>query len=342
MQTQITTVVTLALLLLATGAETAQQRPYDRVRVDAKTNSSTGGVGKDTNFDVLAGETLIITADARRRWSAGPDTPYSRKSTADGLGRLSQHTQFGLTANFGALVGRIGSGPFFLVGARYRGRATQTGRLRLYYWDSNSADNSGSIRVKIQATGGSCATIKAHHDRLARANGVMGAGRGQTVAAKLALVKARIARLSVAQDSIEGAMRKTEAGVTALEKLSKQNDDRSTFDAPAKGGVKAVSYGALQALKTAASKAILGWVGVAADLAESTGRAMDKAETAKNLAGFLAQSNLNTRALYDMHIALSADIRTELARERALTALGAQLAELYARWSACVTASQVR
>lgn len=342
MRTLLSILAILISMILPRAAQAAADRPYDHVSVDARANSSTGGVGKDTNFDVLAGETLQITADPRQRWSAGPDTPYNRKSNADGLGRLSQHTQAELTANFGALVGRIGSGAYFLVGTSYRAKATETGRLHLYYWDSNNADNTGSISVKIRATGGSCRQLKAHHDRLAKAHGVMGGGRGQTVATKLAAVRSRIARLESAQDMIEAALRKTEAGAAELERLEKQNKQRSTVDAPSKSGTKAVSYGALQALKTAAAKKLLGWIGVVADIAESTGRTLDKAETARHLAEFLARSQLHVRELNKLHTALSADIRTEEREARKLRTLKALLDELYARWSECVAAKRRR
>ncbi len=342
MRTALPILAVLIAVAIPNAAQASQHRPYDNVVVHAKANSSTGGVGKDTNFDVLAGETLVISVDSRHRWSAGANTPYNRRSNADGLTRLIQHTQAGLTANFGSLVGRIGSGAYFLVGTSYRGKATNAGRLYLSYWDSNNVDNAGSIGVKIRASGGSCRSLKAHHDELAKLHGVMGAGRGQTVANKLAVARARIARLGTAQDRIESALRKTEAGIAELERLNKQNETRSTVDAPAKAGTKAASFAALRALKTVAAKKLLGWVGVAADVVESSGRSVDKAETAKHLDEYFTHSNLHARELNRLHAALSVDIRTEEARAAQLEALKDLLDELYARWFKCVQARRGR
>ena len=62
-------------------------------------------------------------------------------------------TNFGLYGQFayGALVGQIGNGGLFLVGTNYQGVAAQAGALKLFYWDSNSSDNSGFVSASISA-----------------------------------------------------------------------------------------------------------------------------------------------------------------------------------------------
>ena len=55
-------------------------------------------------------------------------------------------TQGGLTAPYGTLVGQI-DGVFAPLGTSFSGPAWATGTLSLFYWDSNNADNSDSVRV---------------------------------------------------------------------------------------------------------------------------------------------------------------------------------------------------
>jgi hypothetical protein len=60
------------------------------------------------------------------------------------------HSQGGLSAPFGTLVGQLGS-TFFKLGTNFSGVAPIGGTLRLYYWDSNSGDNSGTIVANVSA-----------------------------------------------------------------------------------------------------------------------------------------------------------------------------------------------
>ena len=117
-------------------------------------NCSIGGIGADTGIQLSAGSNLLISVDPNATWSAGSDQPCTRRSNANGLTDCyGQYSSDGLTANYGALVGKIGGGPYFVVGTNFNGRVNQAGLLRLYYWDSASIDNSGTIiaRVEVQA-----------------------------------------------------------------------------------------------------------------------------------------------------------------------------------------------
>ncbi|MGZ3409729.1 MAG: PEP-CTERM sorting domain-containing protein [Xanthobacteraceae bacterium] len=60
-------------------------------------------------------------------------------------------TQGGLTAPFGALVGRIAGGNFFLIGTNFSSVATATGVLQLFYFDSNFHDNTDKITADVIA-----------------------------------------------------------------------------------------------------------------------------------------------------------------------------------------------
>lgn len=140
--------------------------------VDALANSTNGGSGQET-FALVAGQQFSVSVDSNDLWNAGA---LPRWSNADGLtGNLyystgttdsqvgsyldgvligqnfGSRTQGGLTAAYGTLVGQIGSGNFFKIGTSYAGTAASSGMLKLYYFDSNSGDNSGSILAQVTA-----------------------------------------------------------------------------------------------------------------------------------------------------------------------------------------------
>ena len=138
---------TLALPLAAPALAATVTRD-----VKAKEHSSTPGLGLATGIQVKAGDTLSIFADPRDFWSLGSEDPCTRTSDANGLTACyGMYTQGNLTANYGTLVGRIGTGAFFVVGTLFDKTVTETGELFLYAWDSNDFDNSDSIQVTISA-----------------------------------------------------------------------------------------------------------------------------------------------------------------------------------------------
>jgi hypothetical protein len=137
--------------------------------VEALANSSSGsGVGLDTGITLSAGQAFSVTVNSNDLWSAGA---LPRWSNADGLthnlfatgsddsgepsGTLigidfGLHTQHGLSAPFGTLVGEL-SGTFFVLGTSFSGAAPASGTLKLYYWDSNNSDNTGSVLADVRA-----------------------------------------------------------------------------------------------------------------------------------------------------------------------------------------------
>jgi hypothetical protein len=140
------------------------------VDVFAQANSSTGGAGALTGVFLTLGQAFTVSAGLDDLWSAG-DLP--RWSNADGLtgDRFATGTdesgeaantkigqnfgtweQFSFSAPYGSLVGRIGSGDFFLVGTNFSDTANASGPLAPYYWDSNNGDNTGSIAANISAS----------------------------------------------------------------------------------------------------------------------------------------------------------------------------------------------
>ena len=131
--------------------------PIDVV-VDALLNSSSGtGVDRDTGLDLVAGDRLRSTVDALDCWSAGADPRVSNANGLDGLSpapcqptaNFGLHSQDGESFPFGALVGRIGAGDWFMLGTSFDEIVTETGRLFLVYWDSNNGDNTGFVTASL-------------------------------------------------------------------------------------------------------------------------------------------------------------------------------------------------
>ena len=142
----------LAVLLSPMGAN-ADIISVDVMALDHSYNSSEG-TGLDTGVDIEIGDVLTMVATGC--WSAGVN---NRISDADGLVGpnpcsgdaldFGLYTSSGLSAHFGSLVGKIGSGSFFIVGTTFSEITTTAGRLYLYYWDTFTPDNSGSVNVQI-------------------------------------------------------------------------------------------------------------------------------------------------------------------------------------------------
>ena len=147
-------------LAMASGAHAAT------IVVDARANSSTGGVGALTGLTLTLNQIFHVSVDPGDLWNAG--TP-PRWSNADGLthdlyatgtddsgaaaGTLIGNNRGlyavgGFSAPYGSLVGSIG-GVFHLLGTSFNGPAWNTGALTLLYWDSNNFDNSQYITARV-------------------------------------------------------------------------------------------------------------------------------------------------------------------------------------------------
>ena len=150
-------------LMLMTLTANAAVIEFD---VDAKANSSTGGIGLDTGLTYNAGDTISGFVNASDLWNAGP---LPRWSNADGLitdlfatesddsaeaegtkigQAFSDYTQDGFTFAYGTLVGKINS-TYFELGTSFDVVSTEAGALSLYYWDSNNSDNTEFVTVNI-------------------------------------------------------------------------------------------------------------------------------------------------------------------------------------------------
>jgi len=138
-------------LALASLVSTAASALPVTVVVDAVTPI---GSWVDTGVTLSAGQTYNFSVvDPATTWSAGSDLPYSRSSTANGIDPVAsgygQWTEYGFTANYGALVGELGS-TYFLIGTSLTATGL-SGDLKVGYWDSYYGDNSGAQTLTISA-----------------------------------------------------------------------------------------------------------------------------------------------------------------------------------------------
>lgn len=155
--------------ILLIAAATVASSAHAAYVVDAKLNSVNGGTGLST-LSFNENDQFSVSVDVTDLWSAG-DLP--RWSNADGIptttplvatlgdetglppgtvigSYASQYTYAGKTWNYGTLVGQIGGGEFFRIGAGTNlFTANATGVLKLFYWDSNASDNSGFVTAQV-------------------------------------------------------------------------------------------------------------------------------------------------------------------------------------------------
>ena len=161
-------VITLAAIFALSVPVESMATTYT---VDALANATTGGTG--VSASVISGQSFTITVNPLDLWNAGAlprwsnadgitgsdllatgaadtngDNPSVAAGTVIGSNTFGDWTQNGLTAPFGSLVGQFGSGSFFKIGTNYTGIATDS-ILKLFYFDSYSPDNSGSVIADI-------------------------------------------------------------------------------------------------------------------------------------------------------------------------------------------------
>jgi hypothetical protein len=131
--------------------------PNSVFRVSAKLHSVSVGTGLDTGIALRPGQLLQISVDPNDTWSAGV---LDRESNANGLsnplgGNYGLHLRGGQSFLFGSLVGSLDGGrTFFGVGTNLTMTILTAGTLTLYYWDSNDADNTGIVEVRVNVYSG--------------------------------------------------------------------------------------------------------------------------------------------------------------------------------------------
>lgn len=143
--------------------------------VKALENSTSGGAGLAVG-SFTVGDAFTVSVNPLDLWNAGAPP---RWSNADGLtgplaatgladtngdnpgvsagvnisANFGNWVQGGLSAPYGTLVGEWGNsvGTYFAIGTNYAGVAADSS-LNLYYFDSNSGDNTGSILADVNVT----------------------------------------------------------------------------------------------------------------------------------------------------------------------------------------------
>jgi hypothetical protein len=153
----------LAVLVVGTGSANATTFNVDALlnstNIDGGGNVTGTGLATGLFFD--NGDSFTSSAAVNDLWSAGPnDSDGVRDSNADGLNGIPPFgghdfglvSGSGLSAHYGTLVGNLGSS-YFIIGTSYSsGPLSLAGptELKLFYWDTFTADNSGSIAVDIE------------------------------------------------------------------------------------------------------------------------------------------------------------------------------------------------
>ena len=138
------------------------------VIVNSAANSSAGVTGASSGLALTSGQIFTVNSSLTDLWSAGALPRWSNANGLTGVllatgsdesgqiagtligsnfGLLNQH---GINAPFGSLVGEIG-GVYQFLGANFNGAAWASGNLNLFYWDSNSGDNTDSIAFDVVA-----------------------------------------------------------------------------------------------------------------------------------------------------------------------------------------------
>ncbi len=135
-----------ALLLAAVISLTSGPALAVDVVVQAKSQTP-----KNTGVNVRKGQRIQMKASGT--WCMGGVPPNAECGGPGGI-RTANPAELPLVLNsakIGALIGRVGDGPWFLVGKERRIEAKRNGQLRLLFNDRPCCfgDNSGSVKAKI-------------------------------------------------------------------------------------------------------------------------------------------------------------------------------------------------
>lgn len=127
------------------------------VSVNSSANSVFGGSPLDSGITLQAGQHFNVTVDPSQFWNFGGGDP-SYWTNADGMPGwgmgVGNPDGSGFVAVTGALVGQIGTGTanagnFFTIGTSFDGFANASGKLNLFYWDSDAWNNIGSVDAEV-------------------------------------------------------------------------------------------------------------------------------------------------------------------------------------------------
>ena len=155
-------------LAIATLAVTANAAPVD-VFAQANSWGLEGGprIGAITGLILLPGNQFSVSVPSDDLWSSGPLPRWSNAAgltgpllatAGDDSGETAGtvigadhglYSTDGLSAAYGSLVGQIGTAAPFLIGLGGVFTAANAGALSLFYWDSNSGDNTEYVTAEV-------------------------------------------------------------------------------------------------------------------------------------------------------------------------------------------------
>jgi hypothetical protein len=153
-------VLILAAICSATVSVAAEAATVNNIIVFAKENSTNllnttnpslpeGPQVKSTGVILDVGDSFGVSASGS--WSLdapgffGPINFYG----PNGTNQYGSTTIGGSAVNFGTLVGRIGTGPYFKVGSVFSGVATASGELFLAFLDNDFYNNGGFVTASV-------------------------------------------------------------------------------------------------------------------------------------------------------------------------------------------------
>jgi len=111
--------------------------------VQANENSVSGGVACKTRIVVEKGDFMTINTRDDYKWSNSPD--LAGACTANGKSDEPKEVK-GQTFPLASLVGSLDDGKtFFFIGTGFQKTMTESGPLTLYFWDTDTGNNSGFV-----------------------------------------------------------------------------------------------------------------------------------------------------------------------------------------------------
>jgi hypothetical protein len=133
----------------------AQQGVKKEFEVKAKENSVTGGTPLKTGIAVAPGDILVVNVPPNQSWflvtgqEDAEANANGRRPKAKTLLALYRIGNFEFV--YGALVGSFDGGKsYFPVGTHLTMTILNSGTLTLHFWDSDSANNSGSVKATVE------------------------------------------------------------------------------------------------------------------------------------------------------------------------------------------------
>jgi len=128
------------------------------VSVNAKDYSLSGGVTHATGISLEAGQHFSIWVNPSQLWNfSGGASDYFSDANGKAGWNMQVRNPDGSAFNalIGSLVGQIGTGTpgvgnYFVIGTRFDGLANASGKLNMFYWDSDAWNNVGTVAANVQ------------------------------------------------------------------------------------------------------------------------------------------------------------------------------------------------